>query len=243
MTTRKPAAATSQPRQSEAEVPPLAPATKLVLSGLILLHLAAVFWAPFAFACNVGPSSSPLADPVARWLHPYLAAMYLEHGYFFFAPDPGPSHLVRYRIEFDDGREPLVGTFPDLATERPRLLYHRHFMLSESLFNRFTPPDPPPEPTPPPLTASAAEKAAFQRVRDAYARDLAAWQHQRRQYEALWRSFEEHLLHEHGGSKVTLTRVEHRLPAPDEVRVERRSLRAADSYLDLPETASPENRR
>ena len=34
---------------------------------------------------------------------PYLEAAYLDHGYAFFAPDPGPSHLVRYELEFDDG--------------------------------------------------------------------------------------------------------------------------------------------
>jgi len=239
MPTRK-AAAAAPP--DEVEAAQLSAAVKLLLSFLIAFHLTAVFWAPFAFACNVGGSSSPLADPVLRWLRPYITAMYLDHGYFFFAPNPGPSHLVRYKVEFDDGREPLVGTFPDLATQQPRLLYHRHFMLSESLYNRYAPPMPPPELTPPPLTASAAEKARFRRLREAYPRDLAAWQHQRRQYEALWKSFEEHLRHEHGGSKVTLTRVEHDLLVPDDVRLDRRDVREAELYLDLPETPPPEAR-
>jgi hypothetical protein len=224
----------------ETAIAPLKPAIKLSLSALIAFHLTAVFWGPFTFACNIGPTSSPFADTVSRWLRPYIAAMYLDHGYFFFAPNPGPSHLVRYQVAFDDGREPLVGTFPDLATQEPRLLYHRHFMLSESLYSRFAPPTPPPEPTPPPITASAAEKARYSRLREAYPRDVAAWQHQRRQYEALWKACEEHLRHEHGGSKVTLTRVEHLLLAPDDVRLDRRDIREAELYLDLPETLPPE---
>ncbi len=236
MTTRKAAASAG----SSSPATPLSPAVKLVLSGLLLFHLTAVFWAPFAFACNVGGSSSPLADPVGRWLQPYTDALFLNHGYFFFAPNPGPSHLVRYQVEFDDGREPLVGMFPDLATQRPRLLYHRHFMLAESLYDRYAPPDPPPEPTPPPLTAPPTAKAAFKREREVYSRGLAAWQHQRRQYEALWQAFEGHLRHEHGGSRVTLTRVEHRLPIPDQILLERRSLRDADSFIDLPESTPPE---
>ncbi len=243
MTTRKTAASpASSPRQPEPElkVSPLSPTVKLVVSGLLVFHLTAVFWAPFAFACNIGSSSSPLADPIAGWLQPYTTALFLNHGYFFFAPDPGPSHLVRYKVEFDDGREPLVGMFPDLATQRPRLLYHRHFMLSESLYSRYAPPEQPPEPTPPPVTASAAAKAAFQREREGYDLAVAAWQHQRRQYEALWQAFEEHLKHEHGGSKVTLTRVEHWLPMPNQVLLEKRSLGDADSYIDLPESAPPE---
>ena len=135
---------------------------KLAISLLLVLHLAAVFTAPFAAACNVRGSSSPLADAMYRTLRPYIAALFLDHGYFFFAPDPGPNHLVEYKVEFADGRGPIEGRFPNLATERPRLLYHRHFMLSESLYNAFVPPQAPPEPSPPPLTATAEQRSAYQ---------------------------------------------------------------------------------
>ena len=116
-------------------------------------------------------------------------------------------------------------------------------MLSEALSNRFVPPEPPPEPTPPPLTATAAEQTRYRLQKEAYQQDLALWQRERRQYEAMWNSFEQHLLAEYGGSKVTLTRVEHRLPLPIEVQHEGRRLDAPDSYVDLPETASPETLR
>lgn len=73
-----------------------------------------------------------------RALRPYLEGAYLNHGYHFFAPEPGPSHLVRYELEFADGTK-RTGTFPDLAEHWPRLLYHRHFMMSE--FINVAPPD------------------------------------------------------------------------------------------------------
>jgi hypothetical protein len=98
-----------------------------VASLLILLHVMAVWIAPFSV-----PPSSPLAQQLATWFRPYLEAAYLNHGYKFFAPDPGPTHLVRYELQLPGG-ETKTGTFPNLAEQRPRLLYHRHMMLSERL--------------------------------------------------------------------------------------------------------------
>jgi hypothetical protein len=210
---------------------------KLGVSLLLVLHLAAVFTAPFAAACNVRGSSSPLADSAYRVLRPYIAALFLDHGYFFFAPDPGPNHLVEYKVEFADGRPAIEGRFPNLATERPRLLYHRHFMLSESLYNAFVPPQAPPEPSPQPLTAGAEQRAEYQLQHAAHERAVADWQRRRRQYEAMWKSIEEHLLHRYGGDKVTLARIEHRPPLPDEFEVGERTLSSPDSYVKLPETA------
>jgi hypothetical protein len=210
---------------------------KATISLLLALHLSAVFVAPFAAACNVRGSSSPLADAAYGVLRPYIAALFLDHGYFFFAPDPGPNHLVEYKVEFGDGRPPVEGRFPNLATERPRLLYHRHFMLSESLYSAFVPPQPPPEPSPPPLTATAEQRATYQLQRGEHERLLADWQRRRRQYEAIWQSIERHLLHQYDGDKVTLTRIEHRPPLPDEFESGQRKLTSEELYVKLPETA------
>jgi len=235
---------------AELESPPLtpqeasfAPWVKWLVSAWLVVHLTAVFVAPFAFASNSGPAPSPFADAAYRLFRPYIGALYLDHGYFFFAPNPGPSHLVDYKVEFDDGREPVTGRFPDLKTERPRLLYHRHFMLAEALNNRFVPSEAPPEPSPPPLTASVAEKTLYQAARKNHDRQVAMWKHARRQYEAMRGSIENHLKHEFGGQRVTLTRVEHALPAPDEVELGGAKLNDPDSYRNLPETISGENRR
>ena len=118
----------------------------------------------------------------------------LDHGYFFFAPDPGASHLVRYRAEFDDGREPIAEMFPDKFKQWPRLLYHRHFMLSEHLHASFVPPQPPP----------GLDPLA-----------LPDWRSSRGLYEARWEGFRRHLMRVHGADRVTLTRVEHRPPWAD----------------------------
>jgi hypothetical protein len=223
-----------QPSTLPASLPVWAKAAVSILLGL---HLAAVFIAPLAVACDTGGSTSPAVNPLRRLLDPYITALYLNHGYFFFAPNPGPSHLVDYQVEFADGRQPVEGRFPNLATERPRLLYHRHFMLSESLYASFAPPEGPPEPSPPPLTAGPEERAQYQQERAAHAAATAAWRRQRDRYEAMRQSIERHLLAQHGGALVTLTRVEHRLPLPDEFTTLGRKLNAADSYAKLPEVA------
>jgi hypothetical protein len=215
---------------------------KGLVSGLIALHLTAMFVAPFAFACSARGSSSPFADALLAPLRPYIVALYLDHGYFFFAPDPGPSRLVDYRVEFADGRPAVTGRFPNLATERPRLLYHRHFMLSEALSNRFVPPKAPPEPSPPPLTAGPAERAAYQLARAQHARSRAIWQRQRSQYEAMRSSIADHLKAQYGGDDVRLTRIDHRPALPDEVQAAQRELNAADSYRELPESPGEERR-
>ena len=224
-------------RPIEAAPQPTWPTWKKALASAILgLHVLAVFIAPFAFASSVGGSSSPFADAVAGTLRPYIVALYLDHGYFFFAPNPGPSRLVDYEVTFADGRPPVKGRFPDLQTERPRLLYHRHFMLSEALSNRFVPSTPPPEPSPPPLTAPQSANIGYHLAQAEHARALAMWQRQRAQYEAMRGSIEQHLLAEFGGDRVTLKRIEHRLALPDEVQSADRLLDAADSYVELPET-------
>jgi hypothetical protein len=208
---------------------------KLLISFVLTLHLTAVFIAPFAFACNAGGSSSPLADAIYSGLHPYIAAIFLDHGYFFFAPNPGPSHLVDYKVEFADGRTPVEGRFPNLDTERPRLLYHRYFMLSEALHANYAPGEVPPEPSPPPLTAGAEERARYQLDRAQHRQGLVAWQRQRKRYEAMRSSIERHLLQLYGGERVTLTRLEHRPPLPDEFASLGRKLNAEQSYAKLPE--------
>jgi hypothetical protein len=99
---------------------------RAALSILVLIHILAVFVGPWAMP----PQGSELANSLARLLAPYLQATYLDNGYRFFAPEPGPSHLMRYEATLPDGKV-VEGVFPSLRQQWPRLLYHRHFMLSE----------------------------------------------------------------------------------------------------------------
>lgn len=103
--------------------------TGMVLVNVWLVyHLFAIVMAP----ASVGPSSGL---EYAGWqaASPYLQTLNLNHGYHFFAPDPGGSALVSYVLEYPDGRSE-TGRFPNREIF-PRLLYHRHFMLSEYLAN------------------------------------------------------------------------------------------------------------
>jgi hypothetical protein len=206
---------------------------RIGLSALLLYHVLAVFLPPFQFA-----SGSPFANALMVGFRPYSVAMYLDHGYFFFAPDPGPSHLVDYKVEFADGRAPVTGRFPDLQQQQPRLKYHRHFMIAEALNNQYVPLTPPPEPSPPPLnTQTSSNDRLIQKERSrVYQIDFKLWQHRRQQYEALTKSIEAHLVTEFGGSKATISRIEHRLLSPFEVK--ELGLKANDptTYVTLPET-------
>lgn len=101
------------------------PRTRRIVSVLLFLHLVAIASVPLAMH-----PASPLCVGTWRLFRPYLDAFYLNHGFHFFAPDPGPSHLIRFELDFDDGQH-SEGVFPNPQVQTPRLLYHRHFMLSE----------------------------------------------------------------------------------------------------------------
>ena len=113
-------------------------ALRIALSVVLAVHVLAVFVGPWAMPGE----GSQLAGDIAQLLQPYSQALCLDNGYRFFAPDPGPSHLVRYDVELADGTH-KKGTFPDINLHSPRLLYHRHFMLSEIMGNLY--PGPPGE--------------------------------------------------------------------------------------------------
>lgn len=104
---------------------PLSRRARGIVSVLLMLHLVGIASAPLAME----PASLP-AQKIFAFFRPYLDAAYLNHGYHFFAPEPGPSHLIRYELVFSDGHMEN-DVFPDPAEQRPRLNYHRHFMLSE----------------------------------------------------------------------------------------------------------------
>lgn len=147
---------------------------RFVSAGL-LWHLIALVIAPLAVA-----PTSPLWQRTWLTFRPYLEAMNLNHGSHFFAPEPGPSHLVRYELRYEDGRVEQ-GLFPNAQQQQPRLRYHRHFMLSEFLNN------------------------------------LAIDDSRREVFDAVTRSYADHLRHEHHAAEVTLALRRHYVPAPQHV--------------------------
>lgn len=134
---------------------PWHPAWRWLVSLLIVIHLLALFVAPWDLSTEpaLPPGYVPPVDAAGRplpppamdsplWQQPvltrklrrlfrhYLNLAYLNHGYQFFAPDPGGSHLIRYQVWNAEGAEIASGKFPDLQTEWPRLFYHRYMMLA-----------------------------------------------------------------------------------------------------------------
>ena len=176
---------TQTPRQTTPAAISWSPPARWLASVALVWHLVGVL---------VGPISTPpsaLGNFLQKIYRPYLQTvyLYLDHGYKFFGPDPGPSHLLRYELVLPDG-ERKTGILPHRAQHWPRLLYHRYFMLSEFLQGlsgewdpRF---DEAHQPLSPPLRVYA-------------------------------RSYADHLLDEYGAERVTLYLVEHLIPEPADV--------------------------
>jgi len=163
-----------------------------------------------------GPS--PLIGSLIRPFRGYGQFFHLDRGYAFFAPDPGPSHLIQAAVTQPDGS--LVETmYPDREQQWPRLLYHRHFMLSEYLHEVYWPPGPPDN------VAESDPPAAL------------LWQQRRGRYEYVRKSMVDHLRHVHGGRQVGIRRIEHGLPPLQQyVRepIELRDPRLYSVLLDQP---------
>jgi len=150
----------------------------------ILAYLAAVIVPPLA-----GPApASELANRILQPLRPLVGAVYLGHGYRFFAPNPGPGHTIRWTMTMPDGST-RSGQIPDEALDRPRLLYHRRFMVSEKISSLV------------PLADAPAD------VRERAKQD---WQ-------PLVKGVATNLLRREGGLSVKLETVEHYLPDPGEI--------------------------
>ncbi len=166
---------------------------RFVVSLLLAGHLLAVVLPPLAFQTSGPLGLSPSVEMAIVPVEQYSQFMYLDRGYAFFAPDPGPSHLIQAGLT--DGSGKLTEQiYPDRQQQWPRLLYHRYFMLAEFLNDAHQPPGPPPE-----LGKEAPEAAL-------------SWRDARARYEHLRHSMAKHLEHTHPGSTVGIQRIEHLIP-------------------------------
>jgi hypothetical protein len=117
---------TSDPAQANAPAKVRRRFLRLAVNTWLVFHVAAIVIAPAA----VSPSSDLLQ---AGWdlFQPYLQLLDLNHGYHFFAPEPGDSTLLAFEAQRADGTS-ISGRIPNRQIV-PRLLYHRHFMLTEQM--------------------------------------------------------------------------------------------------------------
>lgn len=115
---------------------------RVVVSLALVWHLVGVMVAPISTPPRFEGQDSIIGSKLKDVYEPYVTALYLNHAYKFFAPNPGDSHLLRYDLYFADGTKRVNRDdqiLPDRFHHWPRLLYHRHFMLTEFI-NDFAPP-------------------------------------------------------------------------------------------------------
>ncbi|GAB5403417.1 MAG: hypothetical protein Aurels2KO_16480 [Aureliella sp.] len=210
---RKQAASGSVPTQSSKTQ--LNSRAKWLVSIAVMLHLTAVFVEPFQFFTRSQRGESEAGALVRRLVSPYTELAYLNHGYFFFAPEPGPSHLIGAKLTYDDGDQAEL-RFPDKQAQWPRLLYHRHFMLAEFLNQMHAPPVD--------LQLAEVDPVMFK-----------GWQSNRNQYEMIRSSMEQHLTSRYEAESAKIVRLEHVLPSSDDVLVKGRPLNDPALYIELPD--------
>lgn len=92
-------------------------------------------WHVFAIAISPAsmPPASPLLTDASTIARPYNQALFLNHGYHYFAPNPGSSSLLEFSTRPENDIPPMV-RIPDPEDYFPRLRYHRFFMLSENVW-------------------------------------------------------------------------------------------------------------
>ncbi|QDT09000.1 hypothetical protein [Planctomycetes bacterium K23_9] len=190
-----------------------------LISVLIIVHLLAVALPPMMFQSG----GSAIVTTLLRPLRAYTEFLYLDRGYAFFAPDPGPSHLIDAAVTQSDGQRTET-RYPDREQQWPRLLYHRHFMLAEFLTEIYQPPGPPRE------LAQIDRPAAEQ------------WVRLRARYEHVRQSLVDHLRTQNDRKPVAIRRVEHLIPSAAEFHAGDFALNDPLLYevlLDLPITVAP----
>lgn len=195
---------------------------KLIVSLLVVFQLLAVIAEPLHFFSHSparGPSHA--VRPLRAVLAPYVEFSYLNHGYFFFAPEPGPSHLMQCSMVMPDGTTATL-RYPDKQAQWPRLLYHRHFMLSEFLNQLHVPPVDP---------VAVKEMPEF---------EAANWQKSRKRFEDVRSSMQSHLAWRYGANAVTIERLRHILPGADEVLSKELPLNDPKFYIVLPDSLAGE---
>jgi hypothetical protein len=222
-------AMTSLPANA-APPPPVVPwsrGLRIVASAAILWHLVGVMVAPISTPPRFAGPTSVIGAKLREVYVPYITAMYLNHAYKFFAPNPGPSHLLRYDLHFADGtkqvnRDELI--LPDRFRHWPRLLYHRHFMITEFLNVPWLwEPEPVPSSpgTEPPATGPVGEAvpAVGQEAPVNYAKQYVA-------------SIAAHLARRHGASRVDLYSRAHLFPSIEDFRSVGNRLDSPESYRE-----------
>jgi hypothetical protein len=176
---------------------PLRRSLRLVISVVLILHLVVVIATPMGIVIP----ASQLAREIIQYAGPYLQAGNVSHGYAFFAPDPGPGHIIDYELSFPDGHTEQ-GTIPDLQEHWPRLRYHRHFMLTEQLAS---------------LHEDEPLRPADSRYDQEWKQMHDRWTLQNRDFERRATSYGHHLLNTTGASQVEMHLIRHHQASREDI--------------------------
>lgn len=181
------------------------------LLAFIAIHVLGVLTEPLRFFSRSEVRTGPEFSILRQVMQPYSQWLYMDHGYFFFAPNPGPAHLIQCNLaptelvtKADDKPEqPLPPSdtliiFPNRHQQWPRLSYHRHFMLSEFYNSRYAPKQ---------VTEELKKDPAF----------MEQWTFDRALYDQIQSSITKSLRHSTGATKVELRRVERLIPEVEQV--------------------------
>ena len=197
---------------------------RLVASLALAYHLVAVMIHPLGTMPQFDTPGAPpiLPEAIRPAFQPYITALSLDHTYKFFAPNPGPSHLLRYDLYYADGRKEigdLRNQFPDKTQHWPRLLYHRYFMLAEALPR---PREIPPQTMAPPGVATLGELVPPERVPNAPGQTTPIADGPT-PAETFYRGIAERLARKHGASRVDVFYRTHVFLDPQELAAGRKS--------------------
>jgi len=195
------------------------------------VHMLGVLAEPLRFFSRSDVAVAPDFELIAETMQTYSQWLYLDHGYFFFAPNPGPGRLIQcsfqpVRMAGDPPASPdlriqadaaAVSTLPDKQNQRPRLLYHRYLMLAEFYNSRFAPSQ---------IPAESRKDPEF----------ATRWAQDFEMYKRLQASMMKSLKHKLGTSSITFSRVEPSRPTPDSVLNQKVQLNERRLLEILPES-------
>lgn len=216
----------------KSDLPPDTPLIKAVnacpvwlqrlLLGALLLHALGVLSEPFRFFSRSEVRTGPEFVWLGETMKPYSQWLYMNHGYFFFAPNPGPSHLIQFSLNQPTGKQqdliPLQSNrLPDRNKHWPRLLYHRYFMLAEFYTSRYAP----------------------QQLSDDLKKDvevMSNWAFDKGLYDQIQYSIKESLEYSLGTEITALNRIERELPSSEQVLKQGWALNDPRLTIVLPET-------
>jgi hypothetical protein len=105
---------------------------KAAVSAAVVVQAAAALTAALAW-----PPSSALETWVADRFAVYYQVLDQGYSYHYYAPEPGPTPVIKAAVHYDDGRKEREVRIPSRGLT-PRLRYQRQLALATHLTEQYT---------------------------------------------------------------------------------------------------------